>query len=135
MSDARRLSISVDSAETVALLDELNALMDQSPDWLRWLAAEVLQHLDEGVHLTAIDGDQSAAPATSDLRVLAKPAHKLVLLVAALRAGNGQGGVLVDFDVEHGGLLGAVADSGVGNVAQGACNANAENPRHGDSHV
>lgn len=100
---ASPLAISVESKGLDALLTELRGLMNESPDWLRWLASEALQGFDESVELLAIDGGHLSAAGASDLRVAAKPTDKLVLLVAALRAGNGKGGALVDFHVEHGG--------------------------------
>lgn len=100
---AETLSISVDSADCTALLGEIETLLRDSPDWLRWLASEALESFDEHVELLPVDGDLLPAPATGDLRVVAKPAHKLVLLAAALRAGNGQGSGLIDFPAGHGG--------------------------------
>lgn len=97
------LALSVESKDCEALLSELQALLSASPDWLRWLALEALEGLHEHVELLPVDGDSDSAPPAGDLRVLAKPADKLVLLVAALRAGNGHGCVGVRFPLSHGG--------------------------------
>lgn len=96
------LTISVDTSECESLLADLEMQLSGSAPWLRWLASEVLQHLDEPVEFLPIDSNLLSASSAGDLRIVAKPAHRLALLVAALRAGNGDSGVLVDFHIEHG---------------------------------
>lgn len=98
------LNICCDGVSAMSAAHAMKAELEAAPDWLRLLATEVLQGLDESVELVAFDGDGPAAPGAGDLRVLAKPTDKFLALLAAVRAGNRQLGILVDPHVEHGGL-------------------------------
>lgn len=97
-----KLSIVVQTDEFSPLLREAAQLIAQAPEWLSSLAAEAFQRLDEVVELLPIDLDSDAAAATGELRIVAKPTDKFLLLVSALRAGDRQLRGLVDGDFEHG---------------------------------
>lgn len=94
------VTLSVDTTEVQALIAEAEALIAQSPDWLRWLASEAFEHLQSHIDLFAIDQEFSAASNTDELRIGAQPTDQFRLLVAALRAGNGQPCGLVDFHAQ-----------------------------------
>lgn len=100
--DELKLTISVDSTDVQILLDEAQHLIEASPAWLVWLTSEAFQRLHEVVDLLPVDGDDALATSTGYLRTRAKPTHELVLLVAALRAGNGQPGAGIAFERELG---------------------------------
>lgn len=100
--DELKLTISVDSTDVQILLEEAQCLIEASPTWLVWLTAEAFQRLHEVVDLLPIDGDDAVATSAGYLRTRAQPAHELVLLVAALRAGNGQPGAGIAFERELG---------------------------------
>lgn len=96
--------LSADPAPALEAMEELKALLEASPPWLRWLAVELLEHFDYSVDLVRVDSECDTTPGTSQLRVAAQPTQKVLLLLAALRAGNGQAYGLVDGEFEtHGG--------------------------------
>jgi len=119
------ISIQVEGSEFQALAGEAAQLLSASPEWLRWLASEAFEGSHELVELLAVDGDNGSALRAGHLWVLAKPTHKLVLLVAALRAGNGDGSAFVDGHFEHGGPQGGDAGVGTGSVHPGDGHAHA----------
>lgn len=100
------LTISCDGDQAMRAAQSMRVELEAAPEWLRLLATEALQRLDESVELVAFDGDGSTASGAGDLRVCAKPTDKFLALLAAVRAGNRQLGILVDVDLEHGGLHG-----------------------------
>jgi hypothetical protein len=95
-------TLSIDCGQALAAVDELRSLFEQSPQWLQWLASEAFQGFHEGVDLLRVDNKFVPAGSAGDLRVGAQLGDKLVLLLAALRAGNGQAGAWVDREF-HGG--------------------------------
>ena len=95
------VEIHCDTTDLQDLLKESAALYAQSPDWLRWLYRELLEHLEHGVELVRVDLERQATTPANQIRVLAQPTDKLVLLLAAMRAGNGQGSSGIDFEFEH----------------------------------
>lgn len=95
--ETMRLAIDPAQAETItAQVGEIGRLLQASPPWLRWLATQALEGFQEGVELTSGDLERVTA-GTSELRVGAKLADQYLLLLAALRAGNGEGGGSVAF--------------------------------------
>ena len=98
------VNIRVAAEPMMAAADELKALIAQSPPWLQWLAVEAFQNFEHSVDLVCLDDKAVSTPGTKDLWIGAQPGHKLVLLLAALRAGNGQAGLGVDVEFDsHGG--------------------------------
>ncbi len=102
-----QLTLSVDSAPMTAAAAEARALLDQSPPWLRWLAVQAFENFEYTIDLVHVDGMHISATGARELRTVAQPADKLVLWLAALRAGNGQSSGIVggEFDA-HGGSYG-----------------------------
>jgi hypothetical protein len=96
------MTLHVDASEVVAVVEEMAGLVETSPDWLRWLAAQAFENFQESVDLLRIDEKRRATSAAGDLRICAKPGEKLLLLLTALRAGNGQAGPGVGCEF-HGG--------------------------------
>ncbi len=96
------LTLRVEGHEFAACATEIATLMQAYPPWLRWLALEVFEHLDNSVDLIRLDDKCKPALGASEFRIGAKPGEKLLRLLAALRAGNGQGGIGIDPEF-HGG--------------------------------
>lgn len=88
------------SAEVAEQLDELRQLLARSPSWLVWLATEVLEQLDEPVELRPVDGNGATAVLTGELRVRAQLADKVICVLAAVRAGNGEPGAWIRLEGE-----------------------------------
>lgn len=105
-----RVSILCDGTAALDIVAEARRLLDTSPPWLQWLAAHAFQRCQESFYLFGINRDCDSATSTSDVRILAQPSDRLRLLVAALRAGNGdrEVGILFEREVEleHGALQG-----------------------------
>lgn len=80
---------SADSAEIETAFKEYEALIAASPKWLRWLAGRALEGFHECVKLSTVDDDLSSAAGTRQLRIRAQLSDECILLLAALRAGNG----------------------------------------------
>ena len=99
------LSISIDGAAAVAAAGEAARLLDASPAWLSWLASKAFESLHEPVELVAADLNFDLASAAGDLRARAQLTDEFVLFVAALRAGNGESGAGVAFELQHDRLL------------------------------
>jgi hypothetical protein len=95
--DKSILAITVDSAELESLHAEYESLVRSSPPWLQWLAAHALNSLDECIELRPLDDGLVAATGASQFRVTAQVSNAHRLLVAALRAGNGQSSVGIEF--------------------------------------
>jgi hypothetical protein len=96
------IELSVNSAPMTAAMAELQALLAQSPPWLRWLAVEAFENLHHSVELVCVDQEGGGTSRADQLRVVAQPAEKLLVLMSALRAGNGQAGAFVETEF-HGG--------------------------------
>ena len=91
--------IAIDQAQVdavTAAAGEIGRLLKASPPWLRWLAAQALEGFQDGVDLTSGDVERVTV-GTSELRVHAQLTDQYRLLLAALRAGNGEGGGGVAF--------------------------------------
>lgn len=98
------LTLQVDSDEAIELAREATELLKRSPAWLQWLFAEAFERGEEGFDLVLVDPDRDPAAGAHNLRLLAKPTERFGLLVAALRAGNGEPVAEVLFERDlHGG--------------------------------
>lgn len=103
-----QVNLVADTQPMMEAIAELKALIAQSPPWLQWLAVEAFKSFQHSIDLVAVDREHGPAVNASQLRVVAQPADKMLLLLAALRAGNGQGGGGVDFEIEsHGEPVGS----------------------------
>ncbi|WPQ33684.1 hypothetical protein [Achromobacter xylosoxidans] len=102
------LTFHCDAEEAQALAAEVQRLIQDSPPWLQWLVAQALESGQAAFDLFQVDGNRDPASAAGDVWFLAKPTERLRLLVAALRARNGdrEAGVFFEREFEHGALLG-----------------------------
>ncbi len=86
------------AAELAAQMAEAQALIDASPGWLRFLAAQAFEQLDERVQLRTVHLGDASAGGARELRVRAQFADELVRLLAAVRAGNGDLGAWIEIE-------------------------------------
>ena len=102
MNETLTVELLCDPSDLEVTLKEFQTLLAQSPPWLRWLVLEVFQGLEYSVDLVCPDPEFQPAPTANQVRILAQPTDKLVLLFAAMRAGNGQAcsGIFGEFDHE-----------------------------------
>lgn len=120
-----RVAILCDGSAALDFVAEAQRLIAISPLWLRWLVAHAFQGGQESFNLLCIDRDCDSASSASDVRVLAQPSDRFRLLVAALRAGNGDREVGIvferEFELEHGALQGNRSDVEARIVAEWGC--------------
>lgn len=103
-STERKLTLD-DASEVLGAVRDAERLMEMSPRWLAWLAAKAFKRLHEPVQLVSSDLDVDPTSGAGDLRIRAQLADEFVLFVTALRAGDGEPGAAVDFELEHGRFL------------------------------
>ena len=96
------LTLTVDGAAVAATVEEIAQLLKSSPEWLQWLAAQAFEQFQHSSDLVRIDGKCVPTGLAGQFRIGAQPGQKLLLLLAALRAGNGQAGSWVAGEF-HGG--------------------------------
>ena len=96
------IRLRVDRSEIDPLIEEAQKLLHGSPAWLRWLASNALEPAEQLVDFRGVDPESKPAGAADDVFLFAKPTDKLLRLLAALRAANGDGGAWV-WDELHGG--------------------------------
>jgi hypothetical protein len=103
---AQTLTLVVDkaaAADVVAQVQQAQDLLQTAPQWLQWLATLAFEHLQERLELLRLDSDNAAAAATGELLLRPDLAREFVLLVAALRAGQGDGEAWVQLEIEASG--------------------------------
>jgi hypothetical protein len=83
-----QLSIALDTAPLCATLDELNALLPEFRERSLELFHRLVDVVETGPELFRIEPNKGAAAGAGHLGLVAKPSHGLLLLVAALRAGE-----------------------------------------------
>lgn len=100
--------------------DEVTPLLATLPAGVS--LADAFQSLDELVEFVPIDTEASVADRAGDVWVMAKPTDKLVGLVAACWARNGEGGTAGKVEADfHGGSHAGAGGVGAESVTHGGC--------------
>lgn len=85
------IKVHVDSEDATAQIAEFAALMERSPAWLQWLLGEAIAGApDEPFEVLDVGTEGFPAAGAFDVGVRVQVPKRFSLLLAALRAGNGQ---------------------------------------------
>ena len=86
-----------DADELRALIEEMYALLEASPEWLRWLALPSFERVNNCYHVFFANKDDRAAATTRRCVGRLEPSKDFVLFVTALRAFHGDSSAGVEF--------------------------------------
>lgn len=96
------VELTVDADQLRALLDEMRTLVDELSPWMRWLAFQAFEHIDQRPNLIFLDRNDAAADPTKRCFGRLEPSKDLVLFVTALRACKGDGPSRIEFEGDVG---------------------------------
>lgn len=92
------VEIFCDADELHALIEEMYALLDASPEWLRWLALPAFERVNNCFYVFFANKDERSAAMTRRCVGRLEPSKDLVLFVTALRAYHGDSSARVEFE-------------------------------------